>query len=162
MPKKIARKYQPTDSRYDSSLEEKFHKIWSENTYAHDPILSVHYAVSLGTPIRNWELDFAFIPQKIAIELQGWGTGHLSYKGVLRDQHKHNDLILDGWLVLYFMSYHVEESVGRQIMLKTLNKALEIKGVKRTTNTDITQKSSIGPSRLANLGRRTSDQKPSF
>ena len=154
MPKKIARKYQPTDSRYDSSLEEKFHKMYLESCKATDPFPTVHHVVNLS---QNWEIDFAFIPQKIAIELQGWGTGHLSYKGVLRDQHKHNDLILDGWLVLYFMSYHVEDQIGKQIMLKTLNKALELKGVKRTTNSNPSPQSNLGSSRLSNFARRTGD-----
>lgn len=157
MPKKIARKYRPTDSRYDSSLEEKFHKLYLDNCTPTDPFPTVHYVVPLGKPVVNWEIDFAFIPQKIAIELQGWGTGHLSYKGVLRDQQKHNDLILDGWLVLYFMSYHVDDHVGRQIMLKTLHKALEIKGVKRTTDVNTPPKGSVSSSRLINLARRTGD-----
>ena len=152
MPKKVHRKYRPSDSRYDSSFEEKFHKIYLESSAATDPFPTVHHRVKIT---QDWEIDFAFIPQKIAIELQGWGTGHLSYKGVLRDQQKHNDLILNGWLVLYFMSYHVNDPVGQKIMLRTLFKALEIKGG-RQPNTDIQKDRECGSSPLINLARRGS------
>ncbi len=150
MPKKIHRKYRPSDSRYDSAFEEKFHKLYLEAAGSELPFPTVHHRVNLT---QNWEIDFAFVPQRIAIELQGWGTGHLSYKGVLRDQQKHNDLILDGWLVLYFMSYHVDNPEGRKIMLRTLFKALEIKGA-RQSNTDIQKDRECRSSPLINLARR--------
>lgn len=78
---------------------------------------------------RDWELDFAFIKEKIAIELQGHGRGHTSYQGMLRDICKHNDLYLEGWTVLYFMSIHLESP---SYMFNVIAKALYKNGTRLT------------------------------
>lgn len=157
----MKKKFQPINKEYDSSLEENFHKIWKSQTgsAAHGPVTvgSLHRSVPqivFHHMFGRWEIDFAFPNQKIAIELQGWGTGHLSYKGVLRDAEKHNELILNGWLLLYFMSHHLKEP---EHMLNTIWKALELKGVKRSTNSTTTKENGSNP--LLDLARRNGIKK---
>lgn len=43
----------------------------------------------------------------MAIEIQGFGTGHTSYTGMQRDYFKHNEANRLGWVILYFMSTHL-------------------------------------------------------
>ena len=111
----MKKKYRPTKAIYDSSLEEDFHELWKE----HSPFpIVTHHTVHLS---RNWELDFCFPEQKVAIELQGYGVGHATYTGMKRDAEKHNDFILGGWAVLYYMSAHLEEDPQKIIhQIKTL------------------------------------------
>jgi hypothetical protein len=78
---------------------------------------------------RDWELDFAFVKEKIGIELQGHGRGHTSYQGMLRDVCKHNDLYLEGWTVLYFMSAHLESP---SYMYNVIARALYKNGTRLT------------------------------
>lgn len=54
-------------------------------------------------PQRRWRLDFAWPEHKLAVEIQGFGTGHTSYKGMQSDYEKHNEALLLGWRFLYFM-----------------------------------------------------------
>lgn len=151
----MKKKFQPINKEYDSSLEENFHKIWKDQVLQRSPVLFVYPpTIVFHHKFSRWEIDFAFPDQKIAIELQGWGVGHLSYKGVLRDAEKHNELILSGWLLLYFMSHHLKEP---KHMLNTIWKALEIKGVKRSTNTNISTGVRSNP--LLELARRSGTKK---
>lgn len=101
--------YRPKQRIYDSNFEENFHQIWkAHSTY---PIVH-HHVVHLQ---RKWEIDFCFPQEKIAIELQGYGTGHLSYAGMQRDYQKHNDLVMAGWIILYFMSADLKKDERRTI-----------------------------------------------
>lgn len=107
----MKKKFKPSTALYDSNFEEHFHNVWrNHSTY---PIV-FHHTVHLPTndprkPIRKWELDFCFPQERVAIELQGFGTGHTSYLGMKRDYTKHNDLILSNWIVLYFMSVDIKD-----------------------------------------------------
>ena len=113
----MRKKYRPTQKMYDSNFEESFHQLWKQHsTY---PIVH-HHIVHLS---REWELDFCFPTERIAIELQGYGTGHLSYKGMQRDCNKHNDLILSGWILLYFMSADLKDAPERTIT--TIKRVIE-------------------------------------
>lgn len=96
----MKKRHRPTNPMYDSSLEEDFHRLWLRSTNI--PIVPHH-------TVDCWELDFAFPRSKVGIELQGYGTGHLSYKGMQRDTEKHNYLVMHDWTVLYFMSVHLKE-----------------------------------------------------
>jgi very-short-patch-repair endonuclease len=107
----MKRKHKATRKIYDSNFEEKFHELWKEHsTY---PIV-FHHTVHIQTsdpqrPTRKWELDFSFPEEKVAIELQGYGTGHTTYTGMRRDYCKHNDLLLTDWIILYFMSADLKD-----------------------------------------------------
>jgi hypothetical protein len=107
---------------------------------------------------REWELDFAFVKEKIAIELQGHGRGHTSYQGMLRDVSKHNDLYLDGWTVLYFMSVHLESP---SYMFNVIASALKRNGTRLTNFHDRPIPKPIsGNSALLEAARRLQAKRP--
>lgn len=59
-------------------------------------------------PERNWRFDWAHVPTKLAIEVEGvtyYGAGvgrHQSAKGIEADMEKYNSAIVRGWRVLRF------------------------------------------------------------
>ncbi len=56
-------------------------------------------------PIRRWRFDYAWVDQKVAVELQGgvWTQGrHSRGAGQVSDYQKHNTATQLGWRVLYF------------------------------------------------------------
>jgi hypothetical protein len=107
---------------------------------------------------REWELDFAFVKEKIGIELQGHGRGHTSYQGMLRDVSKHNDLYLEGWTVIYFMSAHLESP---SYMFNVLASALKRNGTRLTNFHDRPQPKPVsGNSALLEAARRLSAKRP--
>ena len=55
-------------------------------------------------PTRKWRFDFCFKEAFLAIEIQGYGTGHNSYEGMKKDYEKHNAAISLGWSVIYLIS----------------------------------------------------------
>ena len=59
-------------------------------------------------PQRQWRLDFSWPDQLLAVEIQGFGPGHNSYKGMASDYEKHNEAILLGWRFLYFMAHDLQ------------------------------------------------------
>jgi hypothetical protein len=112
----------------------------------------------LGIQTREWELDFAFVKEKIGIELQGHGRGHTSYQGMLRDVSKHNDLYLEGWTVIYFMSVHLESP---SYMFNVLASALKRNGTRLTNFHDRPQPKPVsGNSALLEAARRLSTKRP--
>lgn len=126
--------HRPSNTTYDSAFEQEFHQYWKN--HSNIPIVFHHnVVVSTGStirPTRKWELDFAFPQFKLAIELQGFGTGHISYKGMLRDYLKHNDLILHGWFVLYFMSKTLKDEPRK--IISTIERAIELRAGKTDFN----------------------------
>lgn len=54
--------------------------------------------------IRKWRFDFGFKDAFLAVEIQGYGSGHNSYEGMKNDYAKHNAAISLGWSILYLMS----------------------------------------------------------
>jgi very-short-patch-repair endonuclease len=54
---------------------------------------------------RRWRFDFAWIPQRLAVEVEG-GTfvrgRHVRGKGIENDCHKYNAAVVRGWRVLRF------------------------------------------------------------
>lgn len=84
-----------------SYLEDAF----SNNVTVHglpEPIREFPFALRHG---RKWRFDFAWLEQKIAVEIQGatWKKGaHSSGVGLKRDFEKNNYAMLDGWRLFYF------------------------------------------------------------
>ena len=65
------------------------------------------YAEHRFHPGRKWRFDFAFIDQKVAIEVEGgtWSGGrHTRGSGFEKDCEKYNQAAIDGWLVLRYTS----------------------------------------------------------
>lgn len=83
-------------------LESVFLKIWREVTGLPPPEREVQFH-----PTRKWRLDFAWLKQRVAVEIQGGTflkgkTGHSSGVGIQRDCEKGNAATLLGWRVLHF------------------------------------------------------------
>ena len=62
-------------------------------------------------PGRKWQFDFAWVEQKLAVEVEGgeWVRGrHTRGAGYTRDCEKYNAAVLEGWRVLRFTGGMVE------------------------------------------------------
>lgn len=112
----------------ESELEEKFHNYWLKHFPLFTPVLQHKFH-----PERQWRFDFAFPALKIAIEIQGYGGGHNSYAGMVKDYEKHNEAVRYGWKILYFMSCHLEpnsiEETCHEIQQTLLGKPYVVKGI---------------------------------
>jgi very-short-patch-repair endonuclease len=54
-------------------------------------------------PVRKWRLDFAHVPSKVGIEIQGgvWNFGrHGRGYGIVQDMEKSNEAIFCGWSII--------------------------------------------------------------
>jgi very-short-patch-repair endonuclease len=74
---------------------------------------------------RKWRFDFAFIPQLVALEVEGgtWIKGrHSRGKGLERDCEKYNEAAILGWKVIRATTNMVND--GRA--LKFVEKALAV------------------------------------
>jgi hypothetical protein len=63
---------------------------------------AAHIAIGQVKP-RKWAIDWAFIPARIAVEVEGGyaiGGRHTSAKGFLGDQEKYNCLTCLGWRLI--------------------------------------------------------------
>lgn len=61
-------------------------------------------------PVRRWRFDYAFLAQKVAVEVDGgiWVRGrHSGGSGQLKDMEKMNSAVLAGWRVLHFTPQQV-------------------------------------------------------
>lgn len=148
----MKKKFKATSGSYDSNFEQKFHALWKE----HNPYPIVHHHTVHFS--KKWEIDFAFPQEKIAIELQGFGTGHTSYMGMLRDYHKHNDLVTNGWLLLYFMSSDLKDE-PRQIITTIEGLLYGRNPGARNYHNPKGERPELQPSNLAQAARRLLNKK---
>ena len=92
-----------------SSLEREFDTYWRV------------FASNLPAPIeehrfakgRRWRFDRAFLPEKVAVELEGgvYANGrHTRAKGFIADCDKYNRAAIEGWLVLRFTTKHLTDN----------------------------------------------------
>jgi very-short-patch-repair endonuclease len=92
------RRSRVTGERKRSNLELEFSRLWRrrhpdiELTDEHSPV-----------PRRRFRLDFAHLPTKVGIEIQGGtykaGLYHSSGKGLDTDYEKMNLVQMEGWIV---------------------------------------------------------------
>ena len=78
-----------------SELEIAFGRLWVE-LY---PDIDLEVEQRL-IPKRRFRFDFCHRPSRVAIEIQGYGPGHYSKRGVDRDNEKARLAAAEGWLVL--------------------------------------------------------------
>lgn len=92
-----------------SDLEEKFLILW-KNYYPNAPLPVREFRFH---PPRLFRFDFAFIDNKIAIEIEGGlymaKSGHTNIKGYISNCDKNNLWVSDGWKVFRFTEKHLRE-----------------------------------------------------
>lgn len=74
-------------------------------------------------PVRRWRFDFCWIPQKIALEIEGgiWiRGGHNRGKGFISDCDKYNKATLDGWRVFRVTTNHVRSGEAINLLQAAL------------------------------------------
>ena len=72
-------------------------------------------------PDRKWRFDFAFIPEKLAVEIEGgvWlgkNGGHTSGTGYTNNLEKYNEAVMLGWKILRFTPEAVKSGRAIQIV----------------------------------------------
>jgi len=78
-------------------------------------------------PVRKWRFDRAWIPYKVAVEVEGGtfsGGRHVRGLGFQKDCTKYNEAALLGWIVLRVTARHIED--GRALVW--LRRALTERG----------------------------------
>ena len=97
-------------SRHKVDFNRIFIKHWRETVNV--PIVSEH----AFHPQRKWRFDGAILKTKIAIEIQGYGRGHVSYMGMKSDYEKFNTALMDNWVVYLLMTADVQpENIDKTI-----------------------------------------------
>lgn len=84
-------------------------------------------------PVRMWRFDFAWLQQKVAIEVQGFGEGHNSFEGMKNDYEKHNAALVLGWRTIFLMAPDLELIQASQ----TANLIATVLGVPLNGNNEI-------------------------
>lgn len=77
-------------------------------------------------PARKWRFDFAFVDQRIAVEIEGatWSGGrHTRGRGFALDCAKYNCAALMGWTVLRFTAEAIESGDGCDLLVHALKRA---------------------------------------
>lgn len=104
-----------------SNLERQFESLWLE-LY---PSLDLHSEHRFH-PVRRWRFDYAHLPTKTAIELEGgvYSRGrHSRGKGFIRDCEKYLNATAMGWTVCRLATGMVTAE-----NLKMIAEAIEMRG----------------------------------
>jgi hypothetical protein len=107
-----------------SRLERRFQFLWLA---VQGPELKREFCFH---PTRKWRSDFAHIPSRTLIEIEGgiWISGrHNRGAGFITDIEKYNDAALTGWRVFRLADVHLTlEIVGmiREFLEKTFEKTM--------------------------------------
>ena len=88
---------------FDSPVERQF---WDAHATAGRPIahLTTQHPVSANG--KNYRLDFAIPPKKLAIEVDGLAF-HNGQASFIKDRNRQRDLEMEGWRVLRFAAKEV-------------------------------------------------------
>jgi very-short-patch-repair endonuclease len=84
------------------------------------------------SPLRKYRFDFAFLPAKLAVEIEGgiWTYGaHSRPLGIIRDITKGNLAILSGWRVLRYTPSMVNDGTALHEIREALQAPLGGEGV---------------------------------
>src|SRR5206468_1916955 len=100
-----------------SDLEETF--LWQiRAAKLPQPLREYRFALP-----RRWRFDFAFLPNKVAVEVEGgvWiGGRHTRGKGFEADCEKHNAATLAGWRLLRFTSKMIRSGAALTVLERAL------------------------------------------
>ena len=69
-------------------------------------------------PTRKWRFDFAFVTEKLAVEIEGGiysGGRHTRGDGFEKDCEKYNEAVLLGWKILRFSTQSVKSGCAIQM-----------------------------------------------
>ena len=77
-------------------------------------------------PKRRWRFDFAWIQEKIAVEIEGGifsrrRLGHSSGSGISKDMQKYNEAAILGWRVLRVMPEELDNGVAADLLERIFN-----------------------------------------
>jgi len=88
---------------FDSTIEAMFAEAWERATKL--PVVSQH-------PVLGYRLDFAHLPSKTAIELDGYYY-HADPGRFRTDRRRDRELAALGWRVVRFAGEEILDDVGR-------------------------------------------------
>jgi very-short-patch-repair endonuclease len=74
-------------------------------------------------PTRRWRFDYAFVEEKIALEIEGgvWAYGrHNRASGYIKDMEKYNCATVMGWKVLRYTPQNLNDVIDDLEKLKKL------------------------------------------
>ncbi len=110
MDKKKKRAKKKTTNYDDSHLEKAFRLEWNK-TYPNLPAVEQYVFNPSGT---KWRFDFFWPKYNVALEIQGYGPGHCSPKGMFNDANKCNTALAMGFITLYLTAKHLEPANIKQ------------------------------------------------
>lgn len=82
-------------------------------------------------PVRRWRFDFCWIPQKVAVEVEGgiWVNGaHSRGKHFISDCDKYNTATMAGWKVFRVTGEHIKSGEAIDLVRKVLRSGTELTG----------------------------------
>lgn len=89
-------------STTESGLESAFLVWWMQQFPGFPPQLQYFFH-----PSRKWRFDFCWPQFKWAVEIQGYGPGHNSLRGMTNDYNKLMGAYQVGWRVIYLTKLHL-------------------------------------------------------
>jgi len=93
-----------------AALEQKFLDAWVKDYGSLGmPLPTLQHQFH---PTRKWKFDFAFVEQRLAIEIQGGAFvngGHNRAPQQAKDYEKHNAAVSLGWRVLFFNTMQLKD-----------------------------------------------------
>jgi len=104
------------DKKY---LENMF--AWQIRVLGKLPLMESQYQFN---PDRRWRADFAFVEEKILVEIEGgiWiNGGHNRGARMIEDMNRQNWAVLHGWRCFRFADKHVKSGEAITIVESALN-----------------------------------------
>lgn len=77
-------------------------------------------------PTRKWRLDYGFVAQKLAVEVEGGAfiSGrHTRGTGFIKDMEKYNELAIMGWRLLRVTPRQVKDGTAIALVQRALGDA---------------------------------------
>jgi hypothetical protein len=77
-------------------------------------------------PDRKWRVDWAWCPEKIALEIEGgaWQYGrHNRATGFLKDMEKYRELAIAGWLVIRVTPQELASGLAAELIKRAFENA---------------------------------------